>query len=76
MLNDEVQRAQGKNTSIRLKTGTSTQLVQSIALYMPPQVSVSYEAKYADQEIGVLAEAGADAIRGFFGSGDFSASQS
>ena len=75
VLNDGFKEAQGKNTSIRLKTGTSTQLVQSIALYMPPQVSVSYEAKYADQEIGVLAEAGADAIRALFGSGDFSAAK-
>ena len=43
-----------------------TELVQTIALYMPPQVSVSYEAKYADQEIGVLAEAGSKVIRDLF----------
>jgi len=43
-----------------------TELVQTIALYMPPQVSVSYEAKYADQEIGVMAEAGSKVIRELF----------
>ena len=43
-----------------------TELVQTIALYMPPQVSVSYEAKYADQEIGVLAEAGSKILRDIF----------
>lgn len=43
-----------------------TELVQTIALYMPPQVSVSYEAKYADQEIGVMAEAGSKILRDIF----------
>ena len=43
-----------------------TELVQTIALYMPPQVSVSYEAKYADQEIGVLAEAGSKILKDIF----------
>ena len=43
-----------------------TELVQTIALYMPPQVSVSYEAKYADQEIGVMAEAGSKILKDIF----------
>ena len=70
--NKEFKEAQAKNTSIRLKTASTTRIIQSIALYMPPQVSVSYEAKYADQEIGVGAEIGADAIRAAFGGAPFS----
>jgi hypothetical protein len=64
--------AKGKNTSIRLKTASTSQYVKHVALYMPPQVSVSYEAKYADQEIGVLAEAGSDVLRSIFGGEKFS----
>ena len=32
---------------------------------MPPSVQVSYESKYGDQEIGMLAETGYNAIKGF-----------
>jgi len=37
----------------------------SISLYMPPSVSVTYNVKYADQEIGTLAGMGAAAIAAF-----------
>jgi len=37
----------------------------SISLYMPPSVQVSYEVKYADQEIGTLAMLGSAAIEAF-----------
>lgn len=58
-----IQESNSKNSTLTMKRRSSTKLVQSIALYMPPQVSVSYEAKYADQEIGVMAEAGAEALK-------------
>ena len=49
-------------------------LEASISLYMPPSVQVSYEVKYADQEIGTLAMLGKDAIDAFKGaSGDLTA---
>ena len=38
-----------------------------IALYMPPAVSVNYGANYNDQEIGILAESGANIIQAFMG---------
>ena len=45
-----------------------------IALYMPPSVQVSYGAKYADQEIGVMAESANAAIRAFMNTeGDWTA---
>ena len=37
----------------------------SISLYMPPSVSVTYNVKYTDQEIGTLAGMGAAAIAAF-----------
>ena len=37
----------------------------SISLYMPPSVSVTYNVKYADQEIGTLAGMGGAAIAAF-----------
>ena len=37
----------------------------SISLYMPPSVSVTYNVKYADQEIGTLAGMGSAAIAAF-----------
>lgn len=49
---------QKSNKSLVLKTMPYSNLVQTIALYMPPQVQVQYSAKYADQEIGIAAEAG------------------
>jgi len=46
----------------------------AIALYMPPSVSVTYNVKYADQEIGTLAGMGGAAIAAFQNaSGDNSA---
>ena len=38
-----------------------------ISLYMPPSVQVSYDVKYADQEIGTLAMLGSEAIKAFTG---------
>ena len=54
-----------QNRSILLSKLPTTRLEKSIALYMPPNVQVSYEVKYADQEIGSLALAGSAAIEAF-----------
>ena len=52
----------GRNASLILEKLPTTLLQRSIALYMPPNVQVDYQVKYADQEIGVLAMAGAAII--------------
>lgn len=44
------------NSSLTMSRRPSTRTVQHIALYMPPQVSVSYNANYAEQEISRRAE--------------------
>ena len=72
ILNESVREAKGKNTSLRLKNASTSRFVNHIALYMPPQVSVSYEAKYAEETIGAAAEAGAEVLRGLFGKKGFS----
>ena len=54
-----------QNRSILLSKLPTTRLEKSIALYMPPNVQVSYEIKYADKEIGSLALAGSAAIEAF-----------
>ena len=58
----------GKNKSIlqqSLGTRESTAIIQ---LYMPPSVSVNYNVKYGDQEIGNLALVGKEAFEGFMSS--------
>ena len=52
----------GRNASLILEKLPTTKLEKAIALYMPPNVQVDYQVKYADQEIGVLAMAGAAII--------------
>ena len=54
-----------KSNSIQLQNGTTTRLKTAISLYMPPSVQVSYESKYGEQEISMLAETGYNAIKGF-----------
>ena len=58
-----------QNRSILLSKLPTTRLEKSIALYMPPNVQVSYEIKYADKEIGSLAMAGSAAIEAFKNTG-------
>jgi len=53
---------QKNNKSLVLKRMPYSNLIQTIALYMPPQVTVQYAAKYADTEIGVGAEAGSKTL--------------
>jgi hypothetical protein len=50
------------NRSLALSKHPTKRLEKSIALYMPPNVQVSYDVKYGDQEVGALAMAGAAAI--------------
>ena len=50
------------NRSIVLSKLPTKRLEKSIALYMPPNVQVSYDVKYGDQEVGALAMSGAAAI--------------
>ena len=59
--------AGGKSNSIQLSQGATTKIDTQIALYMPPSISVSYNSKYGEQEIGVLASAGAGIIDAFAG---------
>jgi hypothetical protein len=58
----------GKHTgpnSIQVRQMGKIESSGHIGLYMPPSISVTYGAKYADQDIGRAAEAGAGAIAAF-----------
>ena len=59
----------GNSNSIQLTRKATTRISTQIALYMPPSLSVSYNSKYGDQEIGVLAASGAGVIDAFAGRG-------
>jgi hypothetical protein len=62
----EMKARQGKlGNSIQLSQDTTTRIATMIALYMPPSLSVSYNSKYGDKEIGVLAAAGSAALAAF-----------
>ena len=59
------------NRSLRLASMPRKTLETSIALYMPPSVSVNYGINYADKEVGGLAEMGLGVIKAFtMGGGD------
>ena len=45
-------------------------LETSIALYMPPSVTVNYGINYAEQPVGLKAELGSEIIKAFAGPGD------
>jgi hypothetical protein len=63
-----VPSAGGKlNRSIVMERLPTQRLETTIALYMPPSVSVDYQVKYADQPVGSLAMAGDAAIQAFKG---------
>ena len=55
---EAIRRGQGNLTVQRPPT---IRLQTAIALYMPPQVQVSYGSEYASTEIGTLAKVGVDA---------------
>ena len=56
-----------QSSSLQLIKKSTARLDTVIALYMPPSVQVSYDVKYADQEIGLVAETGLAAIKAFQG---------
>lgn len=58
-----------KSNSIQLMRGTTSRTKTAISLYMPPSVQVSYDSKYGDQNIGILAETGYNAIKAFMSPG-------
>ena len=60
-----VSAARGGHGRSLLAEKPTVRLEAAISLYMPPSVQVSYEVKYADQEIGTLAMLGSDAIKAF-----------
>ena len=55
--------------TISLSSPPTTRLDTAIALYMPPQVQVSYTANYQDTEIGAAANIAAQAYQDFQGGG-------
>jgi hypothetical protein len=55
----------GKYNSLQLSKNATTPLKKCIALYMPPSVSVSYKAKYNEEEIGRIAETANAALQAF-----------
>ena len=59
----------GKDSTSIQATKPVSRLKTSIALYMPPTISVSYNSNYGDKEIGMMAQLGADALR-MFSSGE------
>jgi len=70
------QQAENRNKANEAKSGggagrsilaekPTKRMPASISLYMPPSVSVTYNVKYADQEIGTLAGMGSAAIAAF-----------
>ena len=66
--------ASGENRSIQLASRQSVRTGVTISLYMPPQVQVQYQVKYADQKIGSLAQIGMQAIEAFRGGSSVKAS--
>ncbi len=57
----------GLDNSIQLSKNATTDLKGFISLYMPPSVSVSYASKYADTDIGVIADTGANVLSALSG---------
>jgi len=57
-----------KNRSLQMGKGAFNKNVATISLYMPAAVSVTYDVKYADKEIGTLAALGSSVIDSFKGS--------
>ena len=66
--------ASGGNRSIQVASRPTVRTGVTISLYMPPQVQVQYQVKYADQKIGSLAQIGMQAIEAFRGGSSVRAS--
>jgi len=54
-----------KKNSIRLRRNSTKRVGGIISLYMPPNISVSYNANYTDEPIGAVSELGLNAIEAF-----------
>ena len=54
-----------KSNAIMLQSAATMRTAAAISLYMPPSLQVSYDSKYGDQEIGILAETGYQALKAF-----------
>jgi hypothetical protein len=54
-----------KSNSLRIKRHAVNRVGGIISLYMPPNISVSYNANYTDEPIGALAETGMSVIDAF-----------
>ena len=54
-----------KSNSVRLQKTPTRRLTTAISLYMPPSVQVEYNSKYGEQEIGILAETGYEALKDY-----------
>ena len=65
----DIENLAKRANTISLSRPPTTQLDTAIALYMPPQVQVSYTANYQDTEIGAAANIAAQAYQDFQGGG-------
>ena len=58
-------RGLNKTNSLRLQRNATKQIGANISLYMPPNISVTYNANYTDEPIGAVAELGLAAMDAF-----------
>ena len=56
-----------KDTTSMLKEGLGKHLKTTIALYMPPTVTVKYGSRWGAQTVGMMAQLGHDALKAFSG---------
>ena len=56
-----------KDTTSMLKEGLGKHLKPTIALYMPPTVTVKYGSRWGAQTVGMMAQLGHDALKAFSG---------
>jgi hypothetical protein len=66
--------ASGGNRSIQLALRPTVRTGTTISLYMPPQIQVQYQVKFAEEKIGSLAQLGMQAIEAFRGGSSVKAS--
>ena len=60
-----------KTNSIRLQRSSTKRVGSVISLYMPPNISVSYNANYTDEPIGAVADTALGVIDAFMQTGAF-----
>ena len=57
-----MQAGSGAGKSLAMKRPPMKKMDQAIALYMPASVKVEYKTNYSDQQIGAMAQVGADVV--------------